>query len=279
MSEIMEKTFTVTSPARLDLSNIRGSVEIHPGEDGSIRIHITKDENSGDAKRTEINLSQATDGTVKVATRFPEVAWSWLFGSFPCRVAYVIQAPRKCFIKINGVSSDAIAEGFEGEFSFHSVSGEMTLLSLTGPVKVDTVSGKVELADLNGDLNLTTVSGKVSGKRIRGFVHLNTVSGQVVLDESSLSSLDATTVSGSMEYQTAFGAGPYRFNSVSGDVKLLVPPETHCSAELHAISGKLYTKLPATSIARQNGNQIAEIQGGGVHVFLQSVSGNLSLVS
>jgi hypothetical protein len=31
MSEIMEKTFTVASPARLDLSNIRGSVEIHPG--------------------------------------------------------------------------------------------------------------------------------------------------------------------------------------------------------------------------------------------------------
>ena len=34
MSEIMEKNFTVTSPARLELSNIRGSVEIHPGEDG-----------------------------------------------------------------------------------------------------------------------------------------------------------------------------------------------------------------------------------------------------
>ena len=112
MSEIMEKTFTVTSPARFDLSNIRGSVEIHPGEEGIIRIHITKDANSGDAKRTEIELSQAADGTVKVATRFPEGAWSWLFGSFPCRVDYVVQAPSKCSIKINGVSSELVAEGF-----------------------------------------------------------------------------------------------------------------------------------------------------------------------
>jgi DUF4097 and DUF4098 domain-containing protein YvlB len=99
------------------------------------------------------------------------------------------------------------------------------------------------------------------------------------MDESSLSSVDATTVSGRMEYQTAFGAGPYRFNSVSGDVELSVPSETRCSAELHAVSGKLFTKLPATSIAKRNGNQTAEIQGGGVKVHLHSVSGNLSLVS
>lgn len=279
MSEIIEKNFTVSAPARLELSNIRGSVEIHPGEENTIRIQITKDTNSGDAKRTEIELSQASDGTVKVATRFPEGAWSWLFGSFPCRVDYVVQAPRKCSLKINGVSSETLAEGFAGEFSFQSVSGEMTLRSLSGPVKVNTVSGEVELAELTGELHLTTVSGKVSGRRVTGPVHLNTVSGRVALDESSLSSVDATTVSGRMEYQTAFGEGPYRFNSVSGDVELSVPPETRCSAELHAISGKLFTKLPATSIVRQNGNQTAEIQGGGVKVHLHSVSGNLSLVS
>jgi hypothetical protein len=279
MSEIIEKNFTVPSPARLELGNIRGKVEIHPGEDGLIHIQVTKDGNSGDASRTVIELSQASDGTVKAATHFPDAAWSWLFGSFPCRVDYVVEAPRKCSLKINGVSNDALAEGFEGEFSFHSVSGEMSLRSLSGPVKVNTVSGQVELAELTGDLNLTTVSGKVSGKHIQGPLHLNTVSGRVAMDESNLSSVDATTVSGRMEYQTAFGAGPYRFNSVSGDVELSVPPETRCSAELHAVSGKLYTKLPASSIAKQNGSQNAEIQGGGVKVYLHSVSGNLSLVS
>jgi DUF4097 and DUF4098 domain-containing protein YvlB len=279
MSEIIEKTFIVTSPAHLHLSNIRGSVEIRPGEDGIVHVTATKDANSGDANRTEIELGQDPDGTIKVATRFPEGAWSWLFGSFPCRVNYVVQAPRNCSLKVNTVSSEIIARGFEGEFSFHSVSGEMTLRELGGPVKVNTISGAVELAELTGDLRMTTVSGKVSGKRIRGAVQMNTVSGKISLEESSLPSVDATTVSGGMVYQTAFSEGPYRFNSVSGDVELLVPPETHCSAELHAISGKLFTKLPATSITRQNGNQTVEVQGGGVRVYLSSVSGNLSLAS
>ena len=279
MSEIMEKIFKVASPAHLDLGNIRGSVEIHPGQDGVIHVTATKDAHSGDSSRTEIELSQEADGTVRVATRFPEGAWSWLFGSFPCRVDYVVQAPRNCFLKINAVSSEILAEGFEGEFSFQSVSGELALRSLTGPMKIKTVSGSMELADLNGDLRLNTVSGKVSGKRINGALHLDTVSGNVSLGESNLPSVEASTVSGGMHYQTAFGAGPYRFNSVSGNVELLVPPETHCAAELHAISGQLSTKLSATSVSRHNGSQTIDVQGGGVKVYLQSVSGNLSLAS
>jgi DUF4097 and DUF4098 domain-containing protein YvlB len=277
MSEMVEKNFKVASPANLNLSNIRGSVEILPGEEGMIYITATKDANSGDAKRTEIEFSQEADGTVKVATRFPEGAWSWLFGSFPCRVDYVVKAPCKCSLKINGVSCETLAEGFEGEFSFQTVSGGMTLRSLSGQIKVNTVSGNLELAELIGDLNLKTISGKVTGKRIQGSVHLDTVSGKVSLDESNLNFVEASTVSGGMRYQTAFGEGPYRFNSVSGDVALLVPPETRCSAELRTISGRLSTKIPATSTSRQNGSQTVEIQGGGVKVLLRSVSGNLSL--
>jgi DUF4097 and DUF4098 domain-containing protein YvlB len=277
MSEMVEKNFKVASPANLNLSNIRGSVEILPGEEGMIYITATKDANSGDAKRTEIEFSQEADGTVKVATRFPEGAWSWLFGSFPCRVDYVVKAPRKCSLKINGVSCETLAEGFEGEFSFQTVSGGMTLRSLSGQIKVNTVSGDLELVELIGSLNLKTISGKVTGKRIQGSVHLDTVSGKVSLDESNLNFIEASTVSGRMRYQTAFGEGPYRFNSVSGDVAFLVPPETRCSAELRTISGRLSTKIPATSTSRQNGSQTVEIQGGGVKVLLRSVSGNLSL--
>ena len=279
MSEIIEKTFNVASPAHLNLANIRGSVEIRPGEDGIIHVTAAKDTGSGDEERTEIELSQDMDGTVKVATHFPDGAWSWLVGSFPCKVNYVVQTPRKSFLKINGVSSEILAGGFEGEFSFQSVSGEMNLSELAGPVKVNTVSGDMELADLAGDLNLKTVSGKVSGKRLRGPVHLATVSGRVALEESSLLSVEASTVSGNMVYQTALGDGPYHFNSVSGDVELLVPPETHCSAEMHSISGKLSTKIQSTSTSRQNGSQTVEVSGGGVKVTLQSVSGNLVIGS
>jgi len=279
MSDMIEKTFTVTSPARLDLSNIRGSVEIRPGEDGIVQVTATKQTGHGDPERTEIEMTQLADGTVKVATRFPDGGWSWLIGSFPCPVDYVVRAPRGCSLKVNGVSNRAFAEGFEGEFTFNSVSGEVTLRNLIGPLSVKTVSGEMELADLTGNLRVNTVSGKISGRRLSGPLHLDTVSGEVALDESSLPSVDATTVSGKMNCQTPLGEGPYRFNSVSGNVELTVPPETRCSAELQAVSGKLTTRLPVTFTSRQNGSQVVEVQGGGVKVYLHSISGDLSLAS
>ena len=279
MSETIEKTFTVSSPARLNLSNIRGSVEIRPGDEGVIQVTAVKQTGSGDARRTEIELSQDADGTVKVATHFPDAGWGWLIGSFPCRVDYVVRAPRRCSLNIKGVSNETFAGGFEGEFSFNSVSGEMALRNLTGPVNAKTVSGAIELAELSGDMKINTVSGEISGKSLAGGLHLDTVSGRVSFEESSLPSAEASTISGDMDLQTSLGNGPYRFKSVSGNVQLKVPPESRCDAELQAISGTLSTKLPTTSTVRQNGKQTVEVQGGGVKLYLNSVSGNLSLVS
>ena len=279
MSETIEKSFNVSSPARLNLSNIRGTVEIRPGDDGIIRITAVKQTGFGDVKRTEVELVQEADGTVKAATHFPDAGWGWIIGSFPCEVEYTVQAPRRCSLKVSGVSSEILAEGFEGEFSFNSVSGAISLRNLTGPAKVHTVSGKMELADLSGEMRVNTVSGRIAGQHLTGALHLDTVSGRVELEKSSLPSADATTVSGGMDLQTALGAGPYRFNSVSGNVQLMVPPDTRCSAELRAVSGSISTKLPATSVSRQNGAQMIEVQGGGVKVYAHSVSGNLTLVS
>jgi hypothetical protein len=277
MSEHIEKTFNVSGPARLQLSNIRGSVEIRPGEDGVICVSAVKDSGRGDASRTEIEMIQEADGAVKVSTRFPDAAFGWLIGSFPCPVEYVVTAPRQCSLRISGVSNSASAEGFEGEFSFNTVSGAIDLRQLKGPVKASSVSGAMELEAVSGEMRLNTVSGRIKGERLSGPLHVDTVSGRVELAESSIASADATAVSAGMDLETALSEGPYRFKSVSGEVTLRVPEETHCSAELHTVSGSLRLGLPATSQSRGHGAQTAEVQGGGVKVYLGSVSGDLSI--
>jgi Putative adhesin len=277
MSETIEKTFTVSSPARLVVKNIRGSVDVRSGEENVIHVIAVKHTGSGDAKRTEIELIQEADGTVKAATRFPDIAFGWLFGSHPCEVDYTITAPSQCSLEVRGVSNEALAEGFKGEFKFNSVSGETTLRKLNGPVKVNTVSGEVKLEEINGEIHLNSVSGEVNGKRVAGAVHMDTVSGDIELKESNAPSAESTTVSGKVEIETPLGAGPYRFNSVSGEVSLKVPAETHCSAEMHSVSGNLRVDLPTTSQSRGGGTQTVEVQGGGVKVYLSSVSGDLLL--
>jgi DUF4097 and DUF4098 domain-containing protein YvlB len=259
MSETIDQRFNIPSPARMSLSNIRGSVEIHPGEDGTIQVTAVKQSGTGDEKRTRIEITQEADGSVKVVTHFPDGSWNWLFGSQPCEVDYVVKAPRLCSFKVNGVSNTVFVEGFEGEVSVSSVSGE------------------ISLRDLSGSVRIHTVSGELDGTRIKGSLNLETVSGDVELNESNLRSIHSNSVSGNLQIQTALGEGPYDFKSVSGDVCLSVPSESQCTGELRSVSGNLVSDFPVTSSSRSHSSQTVNLQGGGVRISVNTVSGDLSL--
>src|SRR5271157_111213 len=257
--ETLEKTFQVNGPARLDLSNIRGSVDLRRGEELRIQVTAVKRAHTGDVEGTQVEWSQSADGTVTIATRFRDAPWSWLLGSHPCCVDYVVKAPRTCSLKVRGVSNTVFVEGFEGGFDVRSVSGDVSLRSLTGPVGIH------------------TVSGEVSAEGLTGALHLDSVSGDAEFKKGNLPSVEVRTVSGRVDLQTAFGEGPYRFRSVSGDVHLRVPPDSRCSLELQSISGEIRTDFPLTRTSQTPGSQVAEVQGGGVPVSLNSISGVLRL--
>jgi hypothetical protein len=259
MSETVEKSFPVSAPARLSVNNIRGSVEIHPGEEGVIQVTAIKHTHTGDEKHTEIEIAQEADGTVKAVTRFPDGSWNWLFGSQPCEVDYIVKAPHQCSLKLNGVSNTVLVEGFEGAVNVNSVSGEGTFRDLKGSVRIHTVSGEIE------------------GERLNGILELDTVSGDVAVKESLLASIKAKTVSGDMRICTSLVEGPYDFKSVSGNFRLTVPLDTHCTAELHSLSGDLVSAFPNTGYSRHHGSQAVDVQGGGVKISLNSVSGDLRL--
>jgi hypothetical protein len=259
--EKTEQSFQVSQPAKLNISNICGSVEIRPGEDGIIQVTAIKRTHTGDEKRTEVVITQEADGTVKAATRFPDGSWNWLFGSHPCDVDYSVKAPRQCSLKLNGVSSTTSAEGFEGSCDVNSVSGDVMLRDLTGAIRIHIISGDAD------------------GERISGSLDLDTVSGDLAMKDSNLSSIKANTVSGTLQIHTLLTEGPYNFKSISGNVDLKIPPETRFTAELHSISGDLISAFPITDHSRKHGTQTINIQGGGVNVSLKSVSGNLTLES
>lgn len=257
--ETMQKMFQVASPVRLNLSNIRGLVEIGPGQADQVQVTVIKHTESGDAGNTEIELSQSADGSVVAATHFPDGWWLWLLGSKPCRVDYLVKMPQGSMLMLKGVENSVFLDGLEGEFDVTSVSGNLTLCNLTGPVRINTVSGDVSITRVSGALNLVTVSGDLDAR------------------EARLAAINAKTVSGNLTVQTLLADGPYRFDSVSGDVRLLLPAETRCNAYLHTVSGDISTTFPTTNSSRGHSAQAVEIQGGGITIDARSVSGNLRL--
>jgi hypothetical protein len=260
LQETIEREFSVVAPVRLRVKNIRGSVDVRPGDDGVATITAVKHLDTGDPDGTEIDIRQEEDGSLMVKTIFNKGFWQLFGRREPCKVDYVVRVPRTCFLKVGGVSSKTLVQGLEGEFY------------------VNTVSGRVALSDLSGKIKVTSVSGKIVGERLDGPTDFESVSGKVHLIESNLPFATGSSVSGDLLLQTPLGEGPYGFKTVSGDVKLLLPPETGCTIGFSSMSGRLKTSLPTTRSQRWQHKRYTELQGGGPPIRFSSVSGNFSVM-
>ena len=254
--ESIEKTFQVTAPARLIISNIRGSVTIQPGEANVIEVKAVK-HGSFDNERNRVEMTQDPDGSVRVETRSNEALFGFL--SYPPKVDYTVRVPQGIHLEASCISSSLTVGDLEGVFKLKTISGDVVIKKLSGPLKIG------------------AVSGDITGTQLSGVLDLNTVSGDVHLTESNFPSADGSTVSGNLLLQTPIADGPYHFSSVSGSVRMLVPVETRCNVELNSVSGSIRSSLPASATRMGHGLKVTQVQGGGTAVRLKSVSGGVSI--
>lgn len=258
--ETIENTYKVAAPARLVISNIRGSIEITPGPDNEVHASASKYNETGDANRTEIVMSQDADGTVRIETRYRHEG-RLSFGDRPCKVDYRVSVPKDCSVDCQGVSSSALMHGLHGDFN------------------ISTVSGGVQIKDLSGPVRINAVSGEITGDAISGALNYETVSGELRLMDSNFTKVNGSSVSGSVWLQTSLMGGPYTFNTVSGSVYLLVPPGSACIVESQTMSGSLVTDLPVSQETKRLRHQRSVINGGGTAVLFNGVSGNISVLA
>lgn len=256
--ETIERVFSVTLPARLKVTNIRGSVIVRSTEGDQITVKAVKDTSSGDAEDTVIRIDQAADGQVRVETDYQHHFSFWT--RQPCRVYYTIGVPRQCALSVEVVAADADVQG------------------LDGAVRIRSVSGNVKAGDMTGSIDFRTVSGDVRGHDLTGSLDLDTVSGNIILENSRVEAVHSKTVSGDVEVDIQPGNGPFEFRSVSGDVRLKLPSGSGCSASLSTQSGKLRSNGGASNMKEWgHGSYQAEYFGGGRRITLRSVSGDLDL--
>jgi len=250
--EAIEQTFHVHAPAQLSLANISGSVEIMPGETDMITVKAFKNLEEGDSKRSEVEMTQAEDGSVSIKTHYRPESWLSFLHWEACDVEYKVSVPTTCKLNVSGVSNTLLIQDIEGE------------------MRLSTVSGDVALKDLRGKIELKAVSGNITGERLNGAVCVNIVSGDTHFSASNFSSLEVKTISGDCEAETMLGPGPYSFDAISGDVRLILPGESRFIVHSSSLSGDLKSFLPVDPTTRQE---------SGPAIKHHSISGDLHIDS
>lgn len=250
--EPLTRQFAVPATARVFVENVRGLVDIQPGESGEITVTAVKFPETGNASRTEIQITQEDSGDVRVRTHYREgLAAPFRFrGDQICKVEYTLHVPRGSAITVETVSSLVKVNGLAGSFALETVSGDLTLQGLEGPCKLE------------------TVSGSCSGRGLRGPLGFSSVSGDGRFEGCMFEEIDIETVSGDVRVESPLSPGLTQLRTVSGNFRIKLPIAARARVQASTVSGHIrhpWKQFPAAQLV-----DLPEIR-------FTSISGNLEI--
>lgn len=115
----------------------------------------------------------------------------------------VAEIPERAMVAYTGVSADVTGIGLRGTQEYRTVSGDLALSDLGGPIRVTGVSSDVSLR---------------AEEPIR--LHANSVSGDLSVLAPRIDECRVVTVSGDVELEGDLVAAHHRVETVSGDLSL-----------------------------------------------------------
>ena len=267
-SESIEERFTFKETPRLKVRNVSGETSVTAaGAPGEIRVVARKRVSASSEDRAkrllqnlEVRMEKRGDELLVEPHLYEqERGWIDLFRGKRFRVDFDITVPAECAV-------DA-----------QTVSGELSVEGVHGPIEIQTVSGDVRLEDVQGPMRLKSVSGDVDCRRYVGHLEGNAVSGDVTIAASRLRSTQLHTVSGDVQIEGRLDPRKeHRFKTISGDVELALA-EADASIEYRTASGDIECELPARIVRRGRKEYGVVIGGGRGNVGVKTVSGDLTV--
>ncbi|GAC1318780.1 MAG: hypothetical protein NVSMB22_01080 [Chloroflexota bacterium] len=248
MEDIIERQFDTGSHPTLEIGNSVGTMVIQGAQTSSVAVRATKHGSQEELSNTDVEFRHNGDEVVVVTRTHGR----------GCAVDFEVTVPRECSVTAT------------------SASGGITACNVAASVRINNSSGSITVEDIDGDCTLNTASGLVDAHRMRGALTANTASGAIDIRDSYLTHLDLGTASGNTRIETPLlPEGQYRAKTASGNVALLVPPETGATLTLQTMSGNLTSDIAAEIEKRGFGMWHGRLNGGGATVEMHSASGDL----
>lgn len=216
-----QKTYAIGAGGHVKVRNISGDVTVTGYEGSSIMVTAVKEGRDRDLVTIE---DRSTGDTIDLAVRYQQT------GNVNASVNFDIRVPRTI------------------EYTYDHIAS---------------VSGSVSISSVTGRLNVASVSGDVGVKDVSGIVSASTVSGDVIVE------------------LTKAGPGNMKFASVSGDVSVRAPASLEADIEMSTISGGLKTDYPVEINEPRYGpgrSARGRLGHGGFSLRIASVSGRVSLL-
>jgi len=293
-----ERTFQIAGPAKLDVSTVRGRIEISTGPPDRIVVEgVATVRTAWDAPSNAVELAR------QVAANPPlEQAGDTLRLAIPTdgatrravTVSYHVRVPPATEVRASSESGETSVRGITAPVNVRTQSGAIDLRELAGLVSVSSESGAVSAADITGALSVTTSSSSITGSGLGSSLKVRTQSGAVQADLTGSGDVEVET--GSSEIRLRGVRGGLVAKTQSGRVTVQGAPGRAWAATTGSSSVNLDVEIGvgfSVDAVSRSGSVVVEggeiqgsvtkgavkgtINGGGVPVRVSSGSGSIRI--
>jgi len=155
-----------------------------------------------------------------------------------------------------------------------TVLGRVTVTGTGGAARVRGMSGAVSVAGAS-DVDVETVDGDIDVANAAGKVRIHTTSGKSTVAAPSLGEVELETASGNAGFRGACGARCHvDVDSVSGEVRFALAPDSSFSASVITTSGHLRDSLGLALHSRESWTE-GKFHGGDGAIECETFSGGI----
>jgi DUF4097 and DUF4098 domain-containing protein YvlB len=263
--------------ARIDISNVRGSVTVSAWDQN--RVEITGTLGTG-SKALRVSGS---DSRINIEVEKPESSGWFNWGSSSQMEDSIldIRVPRGAELHIETISAEVAVNGTAGRLlDVDSVSGKIRLDSTATEMEVGSISGTVELSGNGERAHVETVSGDIDSRANRDRLKLETVSGNITAVTESYREFTASSVSGDVSLRgKPIADARVDAETMSGDIRIDASGDLSARIEAETFSGRIRSDFgkveePEHGPGRSLDTTVGE---GAARIKIDTFSGDISI--
>ena len=254
----INQTYQLAPGARVEVSIIRGHVEITNSDSATAEVQIIRTARTrADLEYHKIEIDHTTNSLVVRGVQESDDRQR----NIQVNHHVILKLPRRIDLSVKSVSGRIKAGDVDGQAHVSSISGNANIGNVGGKLQVSSISGSLEVGNVGAEARVSSISGNLRLGQVNGSLDVSSISG----------GLNATLTNLSPE--------GIHIKSISGSVEIGFKSDINADFNAEHISGGVHLDVPNVvkeSDERSN-NVRARIGAGGTPISITSVSGSIRL--
>ncbi|MGI8823040.1 MAG: DUF4097 family beta strand repeat-containing protein [Acidimicrobiia bacterium] len=228
MSSRLEQ-FAVGERFRVEATTTSGEITVRSGNPGEVVVRV-----DGPAA-DDYRISQHGDTISVVPER------SGILRRFSATEVF-LELPPGGSLSLTTASGDIVVQAETADLEATSASGDIRVGSVAGSGRIRSASGDISMDTVGGHLSVDTAAGDLRVGRVGSDLNASSAAGDIAVDFCG-ECVDVNTASGDITIRRVDGSD-VRVKTMSGDVRLGIPPRRTLEVDLQTLSGDVRNRLP-----------------------------------